>query len=335
MRRTTLLTTLLLALIFGQRVSTRCCADTVTYATGKDGQGRSVVNGTVMDFTGEYLLFRASGGGQTKIPADRVLDVETDWPADYLEAERQSRNANFEKAVELYLQSLKAEKRGWAQRSIVARIIRGYQNLGRTQLAAEAFQHLLRSDPSTPYFHVIPLAWRPQQPSRSLEQAAREWMSHEQPAMRLLGASWLLSTSLRSQAIPVLQQLATDLDRRVATLAASQLWRTEIVTATEEQVSRWQAAIENMPADLRSGAYFVVGQALARHQQHDAAAVHLMRLPILFADDRPLSAAALLAAGRELEKAGHADEAQNLYREVVASFGETDSAAEAQARLKQ
>ena len=82
----------------------------------------------------------------------------------------------------------------------------------------------------------------------------------------------------------------------------------------------WSDEVETSPESVRAGPYFVLGRALAHHKQPAEAALDLLRVPILYPEDRPLAAAALLAAGRALEEDSQADAARRLYRELLAEY---------------
>ena len=103
-------------------------------------------------------------------------------------------------------------------------------------------------------------------------------------------------------------------------------------TATVEEVEGWLA---RLPADLRAGPYFALGQAWSARGQSDKSALACLRVPILYGQDRRLVASALLLAGRELEKIGQREEAVTLYREVAREHAAAPSAAEARGRLEE
>ena len=72
-----------------------------------------------------------------------------------------------------------------------------------------------------------------------------------------------------------------------------------------------------------------------RQQQWEPAALALMRIPILYPEQRALAAAALLQAARSLESLGRTDEARRLYREVVGDHADQQrTSAEAASRLE-
>ena len=309
--------------------------DTVIYATGTDSSGRGTTTGTIIDFTGERLVLRTSGGRDQNIPTPRVVEIKTTWSPQKLAGDELVHAGEYEEAVSNYLDALRNERRDWARRQIMAHCIRCYRELAQFDRAAEAFLILLRQDPKTQYFDSIPLSWSPYQPSLTFQRKATAWLDGGQSATaRLLGASWLLSTGTRATAIAALRELTADSDARIASLAEAQLWRTQIVTAKPQDIVRWQKLVTRMPEELRGGPYFTLGRALARQKQSEQAALAFLRVPILYPKDSRLAAAALLSAARELERIAQTKEAVALYREIVRDHSQTPAAAEASSRLE-
>ena len=137
------------------------------------------------------------------------------------------------------------------------------------------------------------------------------------PIARLIGASWLLSTSNREQALAALSELTSDPDPRIAMLAETQQWRDQIVTATAQQAELWQEQLLRLDTSLRAGPFFLVGQTLARHGKNAEAALAFMRVAIMHPVQSELAAESLFAAGEQLEKLGNSGGAQTVYRELV------------------
>lgn len=302
--------------------------DSVTYRTES---GTATIVGTIVDFNGQSLRFRASSGGERPIPSDRVISVQTRWHPQQAAAEKHLADGQYEEALQGLLAVLREEPRLWVQRRALADYVLCLKELGQIKEAGEAFLQLVRSDPMTLEFHRIPLSWQANQPAPAVEQWAVQRMQTEgNDTGRLIGASWLLSTRHRADAIKTLGTLSSRATPRIAMLAGAQLWRTRVAIADLAELQRWRGIIEKIPIDLRGGPYFTLGKALATKGESQAAAIALMRVPVLYAvDDRQLAAAALLSAGRELEKIEHIAEAVSLYREILRDYRQTSAAAEA------
>jgi len=310
--------------------------DTVYISSSTGSRGYTKLTGRVLDYTGRVLEMEMAGGLKRSYPAENVVKIETQCSPQQTEADALFARGEFASALALYGQARAADSRTWVRRQITARMVWCHRALGQLHEAGEEFLVLVRSDPDTPYFDCIPLAWVPSQPPVALEQAAREWLHREDlPAAVLLGASHLMPTAMRSAALARLGQLAAEGDPRIAALAVAQAWRAAVATADPGQLDSWQRAIERMPEAIRPGPYYVLGQALAQQGQWEEAALSLLRVPILYGKHRALAARALLDAGRSLEKLDRTAGASRLYRELLESYPDARAAGEARARLEE
>ena len=312
-------------------------ADTVTYRTGAERSSRvASATGTIVEYAGGRLTLRSDAGVPQIIPAERIAEIQSDWTPAETTGDQLVREGSLAEAVQSYQQALRDEKRVWGQRQIVAKLIGCYGPLEQFDLAGEAFLRLLRSDSQTHYFRLIPLAWMPHSPTAGLQQRAAAWLANTQDSVSLLlGASWLLSVAPQAAAEQSLQRLLTDRDPRVAMLAQAQLWRTRLATVTPDEIAGWEGWLMRLPGDLRAGPYYLIGQAWSAKGSADKAALAFLRAPILYGTDRRLAAAALLSAGRELERIGQVQEAATLYGEVVRDYAAAPAAIEARGRLEE
>jgi tetratricopeptide (TPR) repeat protein len=308
-------------------------ADTVIVRT-TDGQNQRRVTGTVVDYTGELLRLQHPSGREEKFPSSRIVDVAGDWTKNHQEANRLFAEGDYEQAEPRYRVALRDEDRRWVRRRVLAQLTWCYRHLGQTDKAVKAFLPLYRDDAKTLYFDAIPLTWTSRQPEVGLANVAGTWMKDDGSAARLIGASWSLSSSRRAEAIQVLRRFAADPDPRIVFLAEAQLWRTKVTTVNQQDINRWRQRIEVMPARIRGGPYYVLGQALARHAQHEQAALAFMKAAILHKHQRDLAPHALLAAGRELETIEQGNEAAGLYREILVDYASSQAASEAGTRLE-
>lgn len=312
-------------------------ADTVELAAASAPRGRTKVSGRVLEYTGRQLVLELAGGRTQEFPGPRVLRVETDYGPDQVAADRLFTGSQYAEALPLYRQAVDREKRVWVKRLILARMVWCYQALGQAQPAGEVFLLLLQSDPSTPYFDCIPLAWVPAQPPPLLAQTAGAWLARDErqePAAVLLGASHLLPTAKRPEALAKLQRLVTNADKRIARLALAQTWLAA-ANPDDEQLAGWQRAVDEMPEPLRAGPYFALGRGYLARQRWEDAALALMRIPILYPRHVQLAARSLLEAGVALERLGRPRQAARLYRELLRSYPESRPAAEARGRVKE
>ncbi len=311
--------------------------DTVQWEVGASGAGRARLTGRVLDYTGELLVIELPDGRRQQIPGEKVLRVQTEYGPTHQQANERFREGRLSEALSLYRKAIQEEERRWVRREILARMVRCYEDTGQLAAAGETFLLLVQSDPNTPYWETIPLAWVPAEPDVGLERVARQWLGQdpqESPVSVLLGASHLLSTSERSAAIQRLQSLVGHRDRRIALLALTQTWRTYI-QVTPDQLKNWQRTIQNLPDPLRAGPYYVLGRAWAQQGQWEEAALAWLRIPILYGRPRLVSARALLEAGQALDRLGHPDQSARLYQELIRTYPESAYVSEATQRLEQ
>jgi tetratricopeptide (TPR) repeat protein len=298
--------------------------DVVYVKSGDAARGESRMTGVILSYTGDELQLQTPGGRVVNIPSDRVVHVESTWTDEQVRGDTLLGEHKWSEAIDSYRRAFPTERRPWVKNMIRAGILVCHRNLGQFEEASVQFLFLIESDPDTPFYDLIPLAWRPNEPSTSFARRASKWAkSTESPVAALIGASWLLSTSQRSAAMAALQRLSTHPDRRIAQLAITQLWRTQIASATPEQVDGWQAVVRQVPQPLQAGPYFVVGRAWAKQERHEQAALAFLRIPILYPVQRELAAESLWEAAGQLKRVGSLDEAAGLYRELVVAFPES------------
>ncbi len=305
--------------------------DTVYVSSGETGViGYS---GEVVSYTGERLVLKLSNGTERTFPGNtNIVRIDTQHTAEFREAQVHYDSGEYEQALESYERALQKESRAWVQRMILEQIIYCEQSLDHWESAARRFLILVSSDPKTPYFPCIPLAWVSDPPLASLERQARTWLESQQPVSQLLGASHLLATQ-RADAERVLSDLRFHADQRVAALARMQLWRTDLHRADVSRIAGWEKDLERSSHALRAGGYFLIGSANVQIRRAEAAALSLMRVPIHYPRQRRLVARCLIESGRQLEVLGQTGEATRLYQELVDQFAAFPESAEARSRL--
>lgn len=308
--------------------------DTVITRATADPAARIKKQGQILDYTGAELTLKTTLGTTERIPANRVVEIQTTWTPSHQAATAARAAVNLDEAIAAFREAKREEKRPWAQRQIIAELSGTYLEAGQIENAGIEFLTIAVNDPATIHFDVIPISWRAAPPDAALESRAAQWLAAEKlPAARLLGASWLLSTGQRAAATAALEELAKSSDPRIASLAQIQLWRTKLVTAKPEDMSRWLAQLEKMPPEIQAAGWYILGELYARQNQPEQAALAYLKVPLLFRQQRAMAADALLAAGKQLEKQGQPTPAAGLYRELLRDFAHLPAATEAQSRL--
>jgi len=310
-------------------------ADVVIVKNSKPGQPPVQRQGEIVDLAGNQLTFRGPSGVNETIPLEQVTEWRTPWSATRQQADALYADKTYAEAAPAYQRAREEEPRAWARRQIMIRLIECHTATGNPAAAAEEFSILVSSDPDTTAWELAPLAWRTIDDAAALQKAAQWIRDPRNPVKQLLGGSWLLAGAQRNEAMTVLQALAGGPNKRIATLAVIQLWRTRIITSPPEEPASWLAGLERLPPETRPIGYFCVGEAFARHQQPEKAALAYLRIPILYPRTQPLAAEALLAAGGQLEKLERRDQAAGLYQEILTDYSALPAATVARQRLEQ
>jgi tetratricopeptide (TPR) repeat protein len=307
--------------------------DVVISSSASDPAARIRRVGQILDYTGAELKLRTSLGTEETIPAVRVIEIETRWSPSHEVGRAARQEGRFDDCLAALRQAKREESRPWAVRQIMADLSGCYLDAGQLDRAGDEFFGIIASDPTTRHFDVIPVAWRGASLSPAAESRAAAWLSVRGiPVANLLGASWLLATR-RPDAAVVLDELTRSSDPRVAGLASIQVWRSKLITATSDDLNRWQNQLEKMPAEIQASGWYVLGDILARQEQPQMASLAYLKIPILFRQQRAMAADALLAAAGQLEKMSKSSQAAALYRELASDFPRLPAAIEAQGRL--
>lgn len=294
----------------------------------------------VIDYNAQGLIIKTRSGERRRYAAEEVISVEPVLSVAHREGDGLFERRQWRDAIARYRDALRDEghpQRAWVRRRILAQMVRAFRGVGDLATAGDTFLALYDGEPETLHFEVIPLQWITRATGEQLRLRAQHWMRQgADPASRLLGASHLLTTSQRSEALAVLEQeLSGVLDGRIRVLARAQVWRTRVATADVHEVDGWRREIEGMPEALRGGPYYVLGEAYARLGDPQAAALAYLWVPLVYDEDRELAGRALLGAARALEKLGQRSEAITLIAEVRERFAETDAAREAAGVLRE
>ena len=323
---------LLLGLCLGGRH--RLPADEVHYRDSA-GELRSR-SGTIMEYGGDTLTLQTSGR-RLSIPAAQVAEIISDWPASYSRAVEQMNDGQYAAAIAQFREAFAEEQRAWVRPRILADVVVCFHNAGQFENACVTFLQILQQDPQTPYLESMPLVWQPLETPARLATRARAWLAEANPpAIRLLAASWLLTAAAdRAAAEQALRQLARGADSPVALLAQAQIWRNQLVTVTPEMLQAWQESLAKLPAALRGGPTYLMGQAQAKLDLHPDAELTLLRVAVLHPRQRTLGQAALFAAAKSLQAAGATAEARLIYQQAAELAPQSGLAQEAMARAKE
>ena len=311
--------------------------DNVTLRGGSTA-ARMTISGVVEDYTGVEVTIRTEPGEPPRsFPAKDVVEIQTSQTEAHTQGLKLLAAGQVDEARRELETALKKESRVWVRREIVAALVRAALRRGDFTAAGIRFQALVKSDPTTRHFRLIPLIWAPEKISPEVRDEARTWLTGAGEPGRLIGASLLYADpELGREARASLKKLATSIDPRIQSLAQMQAWREEAVGGNpgKLQTAQWQRRIDDLPDDLRAGPNYLLGRAYAARHDYELAAATLLWLPLVDDHDHRLAARACLEAGAALDKIGQHDEARTLYQEVTTRFSDTPFAEEAAALLE-
>ncbi|MSR58724.1 MAG: hypothetical protein EXS05_13905 [Planctomycetaceae bacterium] len=316
---------------------TACAQDRVVLRRGALS-GRITVTGSIENYTGDEIAIRTPQGDVVrKYPAADVVSISTPQSEIHdraLELLHENRLAEAQRAFDA---ALKQEPRVWVRREILSMMVRCSLRQGDYAAAGMRFLALLKSDPITRHFRLVPLVWASESLSATARSEGQTWLAASDEAARLIGASLLLDDpALAGKARTALRELSTSTDSRIRSLAQIQGWRRDLSAGGlgELQIAHWQQRVDELPSDLRAGPSYLLGRAYALRHDHEMAAATLLWLPLVDDHDFRLAARACLEAGQSLEQIGQQAEALALYQEVTQRFAATPFADEAQTLLQ-
>ena len=319
------------------RLAAQSTASDTVHVWDEKGETQTRIRGTIQAYDRNVLTILTVSGREQQVPSNRVARLESRWDRRQLEGDTAFASGEFERADQLYRQALEHEMRDWARHRLVAQLVWCQQATGKWPEAGTLFLKLvIGSNPQTPYFDTIPLAWKTPAASPSMQRLAKTWLVDERSRVaNLIGASWLLTSTERELAIEVLRQLAVGEDRQIAFMAETQLWRIQVPTASEVTTREWEKLVSRMPPALRAGPYHLLGHALQRTGRSQDGLIAWMRVPLQYPRHRLLAAESLLVTARHYQSAGKQEQATTLCRELMSGYSTTIAGQAAQDLLQE
>ncbi|MFQ5734558.1 MAG: tol-pal system YbgF family protein [Planctomycetaceae bacterium] len=323
--------------IFGPARGEDKLRDRVVLKT-KGRSSRITLQCDIQEYTGKFIRVKTTAGTVRTYPASDVVDVRTPQTELHVKGLIAFTQHKYAAARDLFHRGLKEESRAWVRREILAMIVRCALRLGDHKTAADRFVLIVKSDPATPRFALIPLVWAPRTITADEQAQAKQWLLRStDPATRLVAASLLLNhADWGRNAATALSGLVSSSDARVRDLAQAQLWRKRLMRGAPgpNELAIWERHARGMPAELRGGPFFLLGRAYLARKQNEKAAAAFLWLPLVYDGDHHLAARACLEAADALADVGRKSAASALYREVAVRFADTPFAAEAAAQRR-
>ncbi len=297
--------------------STSKCQDTLILRTGTDQSSKR--SGQIIRWKGNRITLDT--GGRTKqFDATSVQQIQTLWPAPMEQARQRMAVRKYAEAIPLMQAAIKLEDRDWVKAIAMAELVQCLDATDRTSEATIEFLKIYSADPDTRFFHLIPLPWTSTHWNRPPDSDTRKWLQSSNSLLRLLGASWQLSDQRRASAVEALESLCHDPDQRIAQLAATQLWRSSLLSVDEQDTERWLRQIQRIDPRLRAGPLVVLAEAQQRIGQSQRAKINYLKIPILYPQKKSLAANALFVCASLMEEEGQGKNAARLWKELARDF---------------
>lgn len=229
--------------------------------------------GTVIQFDAEQLRLRPSGDEpELSFSAARVLWVESSQASDQeAEAMRLFAQGAYSSSLLKLPAILGARPAVWRQQWLTMMASVSASRSGRADIALELVSQLDQRPLPPLAIAWLPVAWTSRSLPADLTDAAKARLSDPSPLVRLVAASWLLSSPQRTEGLAILKQLETRPRVEIARFARVVSWR--VASPPEVIASRddWQAAIDSLPMVWQTGPLTLLSDKLRSANQLDAA----------------------------------------------------------------
>ena len=288
---------------------------------GTTASSRVTLQCEVTDYTGEAIELRTSTSKEDRrFPADQVISVKTPRMATHDRGLEHLEKGEYDQAEASLTQALTDEARRWVRREILADLVRCSLRQSRYAAAGSQFRRLYLADVTTRHIRLIPLAWDDTPVDDETRITAAAWLDDQEAAMRLIGASLLLTDPRYGEAAQdQLRALAQEPGQRIRLLAGWQVWRLKqrAGEVSDLELARRETLVEELEKELRPGPWYLIAKAHVIRQEYDLASAAFLRLPILHDSDHPMTPQAMFNAARALEQIGFRRQALQLDQEVI------------------
>lgn len=248
------------------------------------------IEGQIVEMNDREIIYVPKGSDKPiRSIGDQVIAIEVAWGSD----KAKTAHSLFaqEKHQEYLASSRDALTSGvlkWQQRAIVSEMAIAAKRSGRWGTSADLFLRLSKEKPPAIFFSAIPLVWTSRsKPDAAAIKQAEKWIQEEDEAQKLIAASWLLSGSLRSEALQALKDLQQSKNPMIQKLAVAQQWRA--VPAAEvpsQRLVEWTLHRDSMAQPLQVGPTLVIADKLDQAGKTELAIPEWMRVLVLHRDQK-------------------------------------------------
>jgi len=277
-----------------------------------------LLDGGLIELSGaRTLLWNDELQQPRRLDAERVIALEFGWQTPAAEqAHRRFLVGDWPAVISQHPAAIRSGVILWQQRLLLAELVAALAAQQQWGLSGRLFEQLVERDPPPLLLAYGPYAWDGALGGAAdqMQEPARKWLVASQPALQLLGASWLLGGPQRGEAVAVLERLRQDPSSAIAALASAQLWRIVPPAQYSERAVGWLNHRERMLLPLQIGPSWVLADKAMQQGQIDQAVGHWLRIATLHGERYDAAVRAIALAEEALRAAGRSEEAQRLER---------------------
>lgn len=277
-----------------------------------------LLDGELIELSGaRTLLWNAELQQPRRLDAERVIALEFAWQTSEAEqAHRRFVAGDWPAVISKHPSAIRSGVILWQQRLLLAELVAALAAHQQWGVSGRLFEQLVERDPPPLLLAYGPYAWGGGLgvAADQMQEPARKWLVASEPALQLLGASWLLGGPQRAEAVSVLERLRQDPSSAVAAMAVAQLWRIVPPAQYSERAAGWLNHRERMLLPLQIGPSLVLADKALQQGQVDQAVGHWLRIATLHVERYDAAIRAVALADEALRSAGRSEEAQRLER---------------------
>lgn len=252
--------------------------------------------GEIVDFTAEAVRIQQANVRQAdSIAAQRIVWIAPDWQiAEAASGMKAFEEGDYPAAIQQLTQALPQRPPVWQQQWILAHLTAAAHQVGKHAEALQLIGLLQQSNPPSFMLGLMPIHWTNRPLPASAVAAARQAIGAEDPAVRLVAASWLLSSAEdRVIAERTLDAIVNQRDAMVlARMAAFVRWRRTPVPQIAAASERWIAAVDQLPIALQGGPLLFIADRFDAIGSTAEAKEWYLKVALLHHENRPLAGAA-------------------------------------------
>ncbi|TWU42696.1 hypothetical protein Poly41_09960 [Novipirellula artificiosorum] len=219
-------------------------------------QAIETVSGEIAEFDAKRMVLQNRQTKQQRVvAAARVLWVEVGAKDKQQSlAIEQFMKGGFNESLRSLLETLKQRPPIWQQQWLSMMAAQAAWRSGRAAIAIKLVEQLDRRPLPPLVLAWLPVAWSSSRVESETRKVADDQLDNPSPAVRLIAASWLLSSDRRDAAAQTLAGLSRDNARpEIAKLAEVLRWRTTAPPDIARQATRWQEKLDALPLVMQVG----------------------------------------------------------------------------------